>query len=274
VLSVENIYKSYGDNKVLEGVTFRIPRGEIFTLVGAKGAGKTTLLEIISGFTPPDKGDVFIDGVNCRKQKRQAKALYGYVPKTLGLYEKLTVLEYMEFFAAMNGCDGEQTIHLRRNLLDFANLLPQAMSPISKLNKGDKEKLAIIRAMIHNPKVLIIDEPFYGLNVEQAYEVKDMLDNIANIGRTIFMTSDNINLAAGISTSIGIMNNGRMISNEEMGMIYETLTNNLVNGEIRENEQNYIEDTQDDEYDENDFDSFNSYNDYDSVNYQDNFYDR
>ena len=227
MLKVENICKTYDDKIVLNNLSFTVPEGEIFTLVGAFGEGKSTLINIIAGFEKPDSGNVFIKGTDCQLSVDKARTLFGYVPDKFPGYNNMTLKEYMNFFGViMDSLDREQIKHLTVNLLGFVGLEDYIDKKVRKLDYGQKQKLSIARALLHNPKFLILDEPFYGLNVDQVVEIKDILEFLHKQGRTIFMTSDNLQLSASLSTSVGIIENGEMLYGKRTKAAYDNIVAN------------------------------------------------
>ena len=227
MLKVENICKTYDDKIVLNNLSFTVPEGEIYTLVGAFGEGKSTLINIITGFEKPDSGHVYVKGTDCQLSVDKARTLFGYVPDIFPSYGNMTLKEYMNFFGSMmDTSDSEQLKHLTVNLLGFVGLGDYIDKRVRRLNYGQKQKLSIARALLHNPKFIILDEPFYGLNVDQVVEIKDILEFLHKQGRTIFMTSDNLQLSASLSTSVGIMENGTMLYGERIKQAYENIRAN------------------------------------------------
>lgn len=227
MLKVENICKTYDDKKVLNNLSFTVPEGEIYTLVGAFGEGKSTLINILAGFVKPDSGHIYVKGTDCQLSVDKARTLYGYVPDVFPSYGNMTLKEYMIFFGTiMDILDREQINHLSVNLLEFVGLHDYINVKIRKVNYGQKQKLSIARALLHNPKLIVLDEPFYGLNVDQVVEIKEILEFLHKQGRTIFMTSDNLQLSASLSTSVGIMENGSMLYGERTKAAYNNIISN------------------------------------------------
>lgn len=227
MLKVENICKTYDDKKVLNNLSFTVPEGEIYTLVGAFGEGKSTLINILAGFVKPDSGHIYVKGTDCQLSVDKARTLYGYVPDVFPSYGNMTLKEYMIFFGTiMDILDREQINHLSLNLLGFVGLHDYINVKIRKVNYGQKQKLSIARALLHNPKLIVLDEPFYGLNVDQVVEIKEILEFLHKQGRTIFMTSDNLQLSASLSTSVGIMENGSMLYGERTKEAYNNIISN------------------------------------------------
>ena len=224
MLKVEGLSKKYNKKQVLNDLSFEVPEGSIYTLVGGYGEGKTTLLNIIAGYSKADRGNIYIKDVDCISQSSKAKKMFGFVPDKFPVYDELTGKEYLEFFGKiMSNKDDEQVRHLTVNLLGFVGLSKYIDVRIKKYNYSMKQKLSIARALLHNPKLLILDEPFYGLDADNVKEIKEILDFLHEQGRTIFMTSDNLNLSASISTAVGIMENGSMLSGDRIRKAYANL---------------------------------------------------
>lgn len=246
MLRIEEISKSYGEKKVLNNVTFTVPEGEIYTLVGEFGEGKTTLLNLITGLVAPDKGIITIKDVDCVNNREESKYLFGYVPDNFPVYPQLTLKEYLVFFGRLMGNkDEEQIKHLAVNLIGYVGLEKYIGCRICKLNYAQKQKLSIARALMHSPRLLILDEPFYGLSVEEVVEIKEILEFLHKQGRTIFMTSDNLQLSASLSTSIGIIQNGEMLYGEQVQVAYENIkANSLMKPVTQRKDITQIERTQ------------------------------
>lgn len=224
MLKIDGICKSVGGKEVLKNVTFTVPEGEVYTLVGKFGEGKTTLINIITGLIGPSKGVVTIKDVDCINNRDESKYLFGYVAENFPVYPQLTLKEYLMFFGRLMGNrDEEQIKHLAVNLIGYVGLEKYIGCRISKLNYAQKKKLCIARALMHSPRLLILDEPFYGLSVDEVMEIKEILDFLHKQGRTIFMTSDNLQLSASLSTSIGIIQDGEMLYGEQVKAAYENI---------------------------------------------------
>ena len=258
MLKVENICKTYDEKKVLNNLSFTVPEGEIYTLVGDFGVGKSTLLSIIAGYEKPDSGQVYIKGTDCQLSVEKARSLFGYVPDSFPMYKNMTLKEYMIFFGYMMGeSDDEKLKHLTVNLLGFVGLSDYIDKRIKVLNYGQEQKLSIARALLHNPKFIILDEPFYGLNVDQVIEIKDIIEFLHEQGRTIFMTSDNLQLSASLSTSIGIMENGTMLYGERIKQAYDKIRAN--------SRQIFTQEKYNEEYVDNKYNKDDTYKELDNI---------
>lgn len=229
MLKVENVSKIYDGKRILNNLSFNVPEGEIYTLVGAIGEGKTTLLNMIAGFERIDEGNIYVKGTDCQLSSDKARKLFGFVPDVFPSYPTMTVKEYMRFFGRMmDSSDDEKVRHLTVNLLNFVGLKKVMDKRIGRLNRGQKQKLSIARALLHNPKLIILDEPFLGLDVESVHDIKEILDFLHGQGRTIFMTSDNLQLSASLSTSVGIIENGTMLYGDKTKEAYDNMRTHSV----------------------------------------------
>lgn len=211
MLEIKNLEKSYGRFKALNGLTMEINRGEIFGFVGPNGAGKTTTMKIISGLLHPDSGEVILDGVDAIKNNKLLKDKIGYMPDFFGVYDNLTAIEYLEFYASIYGILGEKGRKLGYDLLELVNLGDKSDSNVNGLSRGMKQRLCLARCLVHNPDLLILDEPASGMDPRARFEMKNILKNLKDMGKTILISSHILPELAELCTNIGIVEKGRVI---------------------------------------------------------------
>jgi len=216
MLKLKNIQKSYGNVHALSGLELHIKEGSLFGLVGPNGAGKTTALKIMSGLLYPDVGSVEIGGFDALKEGSKVKELIGYVPDSLGIYDNLTVWEYMEFFATACGKEGLEARKRCENLLAQVGLEDKGQYFVNSLSKGMQQRLCLARALIHDPKFLIMDEPTSGLDPRTRYEFKMMMMELHESGKTLLVSSHILSELSQMCTDIGILENGKLIMTGEM----------------------------------------------------------
>lgn len=210
MLEIKNLCKSYGDLFVLDHLDLTIQKGELFGFVGPNGAGKTTMLRIISGLLPADSGQVSVFGIDAINDSGHLKEKIGYVPDFFGVYDNLKAIEYMEFFASVYGITGEKAHKLCLELMDMVHLADKAEFMVDSLSRGMKQRLCLARSLIHDPELLILDEPVSGLDPRARFEMKKTLRRIHEEGKTIIISSHILSELAEMCTTIGIIKQGKM----------------------------------------------------------------
>lgn len=211
MLEIHGLTKRYGKFLALNDLNLHIDKGEIFGFVGPNGAGKTTTMRIVCGLLKATKGTVFVDGVNAITNPEDIKRKVGYVPDFFGVYDNLKVAEYMEFYGSMYGMDKEDVDEIADGLLELVNLSDKKEEFVDTLSRGMKQRLCVARALIHNPDLLVLDEPNSGLDPRARFEMKEVLKNLGSMGKTIIISSHILPELAEMCTSIGIMERGRLV---------------------------------------------------------------
>jgi len=211
-IELKNLSKAFGVSRALTDVNLAVGRGEVFGYIGANGAGKTTTIKIMTGLLRPTAGDAVICGHSISADALQAKSLIGYVPESGALFEKLSAREYLTASARLYGV-AEAAISPRVVMwLDAFGLSERIDQPIGLLSKGNKQKICWISALLHEPEVLILDEPLNGLDVEAISKAKDLILDLASRGKTIFYSSHLIDIVEKVSTRLGVLHGGRLIT--------------------------------------------------------------
>ncbi len=221
MLEIRKLQKRYGNFQALDGLDLTIPKGEIFGFVGPNGAGKTTTLKITAGLLSPDSGSVMIDGVDALADNRVLKEKIGYVPDFFGVYDNLKVSEYMEFFASCYGLEGREARMRCGALLEQVKLEDRADFFVDGLSRGMKQRLCLARALLHDPKLLILDEPASGMDPRTRMEFSSMLKELREQGKTLLVSSHILSELSGLCTSIGIIEQGHMALEGSMEHITE-----------------------------------------------------
>lgn len=211
MLEIKNISKSYGRHPALSNLCLRIPDGALYGLVGPNGAGKTTAIKIISGIIYPDKGSIFFDDINLCDDRKNSKEIVGYVPDVLGIYDDMTVFEYMMFFASTYGLTGYLARKKSEILLEQVGMTDKREFYLNELSRGMQQKLCIARALIHDPALIIMDEPASGLDPRARYELKELLQELNAAGKMVILSSHILSEISEICTDIGIIEGGKMI---------------------------------------------------------------
>lgn len=211
MVKVRGLCKKYGDVTALENLDLEIPRGELFGFVGSNGAGKTTVLRILAGLLMPDSGSVMVAGIDATAAASRIKERIGYVPDFFGVYDNFRVMEYMEFYASLYGIYGERAQKVCRGLLELVRLTDKADVMVDSLSRGMKQRLCIARSMVHEPKLLILDEPVSGMDPRARQEMKKILAALHENGTSIIISSHILSELSELCTSIGIIEQGRMV---------------------------------------------------------------
>lgn len=211
MLRIENLTKKYGKFLALDNLNLHIEKGELFGFVGPNGAGKTTTMRIVCGLLKATSGEVYVDDVNAITNPDDIKRKVGYVPDFFGVYDNLKVMEYMEFYGSMYGMDKDTVDGISKGLLELVNLSDKEDVFVDTLSRGMKQRLCVARALIHNPDLLVLDEPNSGLDPRARFEMKEVLKNLSAMGKTIIISSHILPELSEMCTSIGIMERGRLI---------------------------------------------------------------
>lgn len=211
MLRIENLTKKYGKFLALDHLNLHIEKGELFGFVGPNGAGKTTTMRIVCGLLKATSGEVYVDDVNAITNPDDIKRKVGYVPDFFGVYDNLKVMEYMEFYGSMYGMDKDTVDEISMGLLELVNLSDKEDVFVDTLSRGMKQRLCVARALIHNPDLLVLDEPNSGLDPRARFEMKEVLKNLSSMGKTIIISSHILPELSEMCTSIGIMERGRLI---------------------------------------------------------------
>ena len=211
MLKIENLHKIYGKYHALSGLDMTVKEGALYGFVGPNGAGKTTAIKIMTGLLQAEEGSVLINGKDALADPDQLKSCIGYVPDFFGVYDNLTVGEYMSFFASCSQLDGLVARKRYTALLEQVGLEDKLDFYVDGLSRGMKQRLCLARALIHDPQILILDEPTSGLDPRTRVEFKEILEDLKFAGKTILISSHVLSELSEMCTDIGIIDQGRMI---------------------------------------------------------------
>lgn len=212
MLYINDLTKKYGAFTAVNHLSLHIPEGDLFGFVGPNGAGKTTTIRIVCGLLRSSSGQVRIGGTSAPVGSREMKRMIGYVPDFFGVYDNLKVREYMDMYGSMYGMHSRDIAKLTDDLLELVNLSDKKEVYVDTLSRGMKQRLCVARALLHNPKLLILDEPSSGLDPRARVEMKELLMNLHSMGKTIVISSHILSELSEMCTSIGIMNSGQLIT--------------------------------------------------------------
>ena len=210
MITAENLTKVYGKRKALDHVSFEVPEGEIFGFVGPNGAGKTTTLRILAALLEPTSGHASIGGVDVAKQPDLVHSRLGYMPDFFGVYDQLTVSEYLDFYAACYRQPKERRSKVVAELLELIGLSDRRDQMVDTLSRGLKQRLCLARALVHDPAVLLLDEPASGLDPRARVDMREILKELRRMGKTIIISSHILPELTELCTMIGIIDHGRM----------------------------------------------------------------
>lgn len=212
LIATEHLIKRFGQKTAVNDISFEVRAGEIFGFLGPNGAGKTTTIKMIVGLLQPSAGTVRVGGYDVQSQPLQAKAASGYVPDTPNLYPKLTGTELLRFVGDLYEVDPVQVGRRSDELLKLFDLDQARDDPIDSYSHGMQQKTALAAALIHDPKVLVLDEPTVGLDPRSARLIKDMLRQMADRGSAVFLSTHILEIAERMCDRIGIINKGELIA--------------------------------------------------------------
>lgn len=211
MLEIRDLHKAYGKYHALNGLNMTVKDGALYGFVGPNGAGKTTTIKIITGLLSADSGSVVIGGKDALRDVASLKRMIGYVPDFFGVYDNLTVSEYMEFFASCYRLDGLVARKRYTALLEQVGLEDRQDFYVDGLSRGMKQRLCLARALIHDPGILILDEPTSGLDPRTRLEFREILQELQVMGKTILISSHVLPELSELCTDIGILDQGRLV---------------------------------------------------------------
>jgi len=214
-LRIRGLAKSF-DRPAVDGLDLCVPAGEFYTLLGPNGAGKTTTMRMVAGLLAPDRGAISIFGVDALADPIAAKRIMAWVSDEPMLYDQLTPLEYLDFVAGLWGVEAKLAQTRAQDLLSWLGLAPHADERCGQFSKGMRQKLALAGALVHEPKFIILDEPFTGLDAGSSRVVKDVLRERVRAGCSVIMTTHILEVAERMADRIGVMAKGRLIADGKL----------------------------------------------------------
>jgi len=206
-----NLTKKYGELIALNNLNLSIEQGSCFGFIGPNGAGKTTTIKILATLLKPTWGEARIDGKTVGYQNHLIRPLIGYVPDFMGAYDDMVVTEYLEFFAACYGISGAQRKQVLADVLALTDLIHKANAEVNGLSRGMTQRLSVARVLLHDPKVLLMDEPASGLDPRARIEMRELLKELRRMGKTIIISSHILHELAELCDSVGIIEQGQLI---------------------------------------------------------------
>ncbi len=216
MLRIEHLNKTYGGKKAVDDLSLHILPGEIYGFIGHNGAGKTTTIKSCAGILQYDSGSVYIDGMDVAKQPLDCKKLLAYIPDNPDLYDFLTGIKFLNFIADIFGVEAEVRQERIRRYAEVFGLTEDLAQPVSAYSHGMKQKLAIIAAWLHEPKLIIMDEPFVGLDPKASHQLKEMMRQHCDKGGAIFFSTHVLEVAEKLCDKVAIIKEGRLIASGSM----------------------------------------------------------
>lgn len=210
-IEVRNLVKLFGDTRAVDDVSFSFDYGKVYGFVGPNGAGKTTTMRIMATLDEPDGGDVLIGGLSVRDAPEKIRGLVGYMPDSLPTHRDVTVHEYLDFFARIYGLKSAERLRTIEDIESFTNLMGIREKEIHALSKGMKQRVSLARALIHNPQVLIMDEPAAGLDPKARIELRELIRVLAEQGKAIFISSHILGELSEMCDGAVIIEHGKLL---------------------------------------------------------------
>ncbi len=211
MIETKNLTKNYGNLTAVDDLNLTIKDGDIFGFIGPNGAGKTTTMRILVTLLEPTRGSAFINGLNVTKDGKKVRRLVGYMPDFMGVYDDLKVFEYLEFFAAAFGIERKKRKSIVEGVLELTDLESKKSATVDSLSRGMQQRLGLARVLIHDPKVLILDEPASGLDPRARIEIRELLRELKRMGKTIMISSHILSELEEICDHVGIIEHGRLV---------------------------------------------------------------
>jgi len=212
LIQIQNLSKSYGDKLVLKHLSLDIYPGQVIGYIGPNGAGKSTTVKILTGLIPEFGGEVLVNGISMQHNPQEIKKLIGYVPENAELYDVLTPMEYLDFVGKLYNMDESQVHSRAQKMLTAFGLAANINDRMDTFSKGMKQKVLLISGIIHNPQIIVLDEPLSGLDANAVILVKDLIMRLSQEGKTIFYCSHMMDVVEKVSDRILLINKGEIVA--------------------------------------------------------------
>ncbi len=223
MIEIKGLGKNYGSLAALADLDLKIEQGDIFGFIGPNGAGKTTTMRILATLLEPTFGTAAIDGLDVTKHGKKVRRMVGYMPDFMGVYDDLKVFEYLEFFAAAFGIERNRRKAIVEGVLELTDLQSKRAFAVDSLSRGMQQRLGLARVLIHDPKVLILDEPASGLDPRARIEVRELLRELKRMGKTIMISSHILSELEEICDHVGIIEHGHLVFSGTMEQIHQRM---------------------------------------------------
>ena len=224
IATMSGVEKNYGSVRALDGLDLEVPEGSVFGLIGPNGAGKTTSMLVISTLLSRDAGKVEVVGVDPQSDPQGVRRLLGYIPDFFGFYENLTAREYLEFFAAASDVKGPRRKAVVSDLLALVDLEGKADADVNSLSRGMKQRLSLARALVHDPQLLVLDEPASGLDPRARVQLRELIAELSRLGKTVIISSHILSELEGICSHLAVVDDGKVKAHGDLDEIRKALT--------------------------------------------------
>jgi ABC-2 type transport system ATP-binding protein len=224
IATLRGVEKGYGDVRAMDGIDLEVPEGSVFGLIGPNGAGKTTSMLVISTLLSRDAGQVEVVGVDPESNPGAVRKVLGYMPDSFGFYENLSASEYLDFFAAANKVPAAKRPALIADLLALVDLEQRAATDVNTLSRGMKQRLSLARALLHDPQLLVLDEPASGLDPRARVQLRELIAELSRMGKSVIISSHILSELEGICTHLAVIDDGKVKAHGNLEEIRRTLT--------------------------------------------------
>ena len=223
-VEISNLLVMYGSTPAVCGLNLSIPKGEVFGFIGPNGAGKTTTIKVLATLLQPTYGQAMVDGLSVTLYPEKVRRKIGYVPDVFGVYDDLTTEEYLQFFAAAHRIPTAKRSAVVSDVLALTDLTHKRATQVDALSRGMKQRLSLARVLMHDPELLLLDEPASGLDPRARIEMRELLKELRNMGKTILVSSHILHELSQICTRIGIIEAGKFVAEGSLQDIYRQLS--------------------------------------------------
>ena len=223
-IAVEDLSVWYGRTPAVRHLSMHVPPGSIYGLVGPSGAGKSTTMRVLATIQQPDAGTVLVDGIDIRANPAAARGTIGYLPDFSGLYEGLTIDEYLDFYGGIYGVPARRRRPMTDELLELIGLTDRRNSQVKALSRGMRQKLGLARCLVHDPDILLLDEPASGMDPSSRLDLRDILQELARLGKTVLISSHLLSELGEICSHLGIMRAGELIAEGSVSEIVQAVS--------------------------------------------------
>ncbi len=228
MIEIRDLTKKYGELFAIKKIELTLERGDVFGFIGPNGAGKTTTMRILATLLNPTWGEAYVDGYSIYTKPKEIRRIIGYMPDFFGVYDNMKVIEYLEFFAAAYRIKGPKRRQVCNEVLELVDLGYKRDALVTSLSRGMTQRLGLARVLLHDPQVLLLDEPASGLDPRARIEIRSLLKELRNLGKTIMVSSHILPELADICNKIGIIERGELIVNANVDEVMKQVRNQMV----------------------------------------------
>lgn len=228
MLEVKNLRKEYGGLTAVRGISFDLQPGDIFGFIGSNGAGKTTTIRMISTLLEPTSGTALLNGVDVRRNPMDVRRMLGYMPDFFGLYDDVKVWEYLDFFAAIYQVPARERMKVIDNVLELTDLTVKKNAFVQSLSRGMQQRLCLARCLVHDPQLLLLDEPASGLDPRARAELKELIAELGRMGKIVIVSSHILPELADFCNTVGIIEKGELLACGPVGQIVAGLSSTRI----------------------------------------------